>query len=107
MQNARVFQSAIHASRTVVLEKPIRESEFARKLGMHALLGRMSIDRSATAKAIDYSLKRWQAPTHYIDNGKVPISNNWVENRIRPMALGGPTGHSPAVFARASGPRRP
>jgi len=28
------------------MEKLIRESEFARKLGMHALLGRMSIDRS-------------------------------------------------------------
>ena len=45
-------------------------------------------DGSATAKAIDYSLKRWQALTHYIDNGNVPISNNWVENQIRPIALG-------------------
>ena len=45
-------------------------------------------DGSATAKAIDYSLKRWQALTHYIDNGDVPISNNWVENQIRPIALG-------------------
>jgi hypothetical protein len=43
---------------------------------------------SATAKAIDYSLKRWQALTHYIDDGDVPISNNWVENQIRPIALG-------------------
>jgi len=45
-------------------------------------------DGSATAKAIDYSLKRWQALTHYIDDGDVPISNNWVENQIRPIALG-------------------
>ena len=45
-------------------------------------------DGSATAKAIDYSLKRWQALTHYIDDGHVPISNNWVENQIRPIALG-------------------
>jgi transposase len=43
---------------------------------------------SATAKAIDYSLKRWQALTRYIDDGDVPISNNWVENQIRPIALG-------------------
>lgn len=43
---------------------------------------------SATAKAIDYSLKRWQALTHYIGDGDVPISNNWVENQIRPIALG-------------------
>jgi len=45
-------------------------------------------DGSATAKAIDYSLKRWQALTHYINDGNVPISNNWVENQIRPIALG-------------------
>lgn len=45
-------------------------------------------DGSATAKAIDYSLKRWQALTRYIEDGDVPISNNWVENQIRPIALG-------------------
>jgi transposase len=44
--------------------------------------------RVGHAKAIDYSLKRWQALTHYIADGDVPISNNWVENQIRPIALG-------------------
>ncbi|QIL91530.1 IS66 family transposase [Microbulbifer sp. SH-1] len=43
---------------------------------------------SATAKAIDYSLKRWQALTRYCDDGAVPIDNNHVENQIRPWALG-------------------
>lgn len=43
---------------------------------------------SATAKAIDYSLKRWEALTRYIDDGDLPISNNWVENQIRPIAIG-------------------
>ncbi|WOX07275.1 IS66 family transposase [Microbulbifer pacificus] len=43
---------------------------------------------SATAKAIDYSLKRWQALPHYCDDGNVPIDNNHVENQIRPWALG-------------------
>jgi transposase len=43
---------------------------------------------SATAKALDYSLKRWQALTRFIDDGDLPISNNWVENHIRPIALG-------------------
>ena len=45
-------------------------------------------DGSATAKAIDYSLKRWDALTRYIGDGDLPISNNWVENQIRPIALG-------------------
>jgi hypothetical protein len=45
-------------------------------------------DGSATAKAIDYSLKRWEELTRYIGDGDLPISNNWVENQIRPIALG-------------------
>lgn len=42
----------------------------------------------ATAKAIDYSLKRWTALIHYLQNPQVPIDNNPVENAIRPIALG-------------------
>jgi len=45
-------------------------------------------DGSATAKALDYSLKRWAALTRYLDDGQVPIDNNWIENRIRPIAIG-------------------
>ena len=45
-------------------------------------------DGSATAKAIDYSLKRWQALLRFIDDGELPIDNNWVENQIRPIAIG-------------------
>jgi hypothetical protein len=43
-------------------------------------------DGSGTAKALDYSLKRWEALTRYLDDGAVPIDNNWVENQIRPGA---------------------
>ncbi len=43
---------------------------------------------SAIAKAIDYSLKRWVALTRFLDDGDIPIDNNWNENRIRPIAIG-------------------
>ncbi len=43
---------------------------------------------SSTAKAIDYSLKRWTALVLYAQDGQVPIDNNWIENRIRPIATG-------------------
>jgi transposase len=43
---------------------------------------------SAIAKALDYSLRRWKALTHYLEDGAVAIDNNWVENQIRPIALG-------------------
>jgi transposase len=43
---------------------------------------------SATAKAIDYSLNRWQALTAYLDNAAVQIDNNHIENLMRPWAMG-------------------
>ena len=43
---------------------------------------------SATAKAMDYSLGRWPALTRYLDDGELPADNNWVENQIRPIAVG-------------------
>lgn len=45
-------------------------------------------DGSAIAKAIDYSLNRWQALSRFLLDGDVPIDNNHVENQIRPWALG-------------------
>jgi transposase len=41
-----------------------------------------------TAKAIDYSLKRWTALSRYAESGALPIDNNPVENAIRPICLG-------------------
>ncbi|CAM3353390.1 Transposase, IS66 family [Pseudomonas fluorescens] len=45
-------------------------------------------DGVAIAKALDYSLKRWTALSHYLDDGAVPIDNNHIEQQIRPRALG-------------------
>lgn len=45
-------------------------------------------DGSATAKAIDYCIGRWAALVRYLEDGELPIDNNHVENRIRPVALG-------------------
>ena len=45
-------------------------------------------DGSATAKALDYSLRRWVALTRFVDDGQLPADNNWIENQIRPIALG-------------------
>lgn len=39
-------------------------------------------------KAIEYCLKRWTALTRYLDDGSLPIDNNWAENQMRPWALG-------------------
>ena len=45
-------------------------------------------DGGATAMAIDYSLNNWQALTRNSHNGDVPVSNNHLENLMRPWAVG-------------------
>ena len=35
-----------------------------------------------------HCLKRWMALTQYLDDGSLPIDNNWAENQMRPWALG-------------------
>ena len=42
----------------------------------------------ASAKALDYTLKRWPALIRYAQTGHLPIDNNPVENSIRPIAIG-------------------
>jgi hypothetical protein len=61
---------------------------------------------SATAKAIDYSLRRWQALTHYRTDGNVPIDNHWIENPIRPIALGRKMGCSREACGPANAQRQ-
>jgi transposase len=42
----------------------------------------------ASAKALDYTLKRWPSLVRYVQTGHLPIDNNPVENTIRPIAIG-------------------
>jgi len=69
--------------------RQLQARPIADKLHQWLLLHRQKVtDGTAIAKAIDYSLGRWQALTRFLDDGALPIDNNWVENRIRPIALG-------------------
>ena len=45
-------------------------------------------DGSATAKALDYSLRRWETLTRFAGDGQPPVDNNWIESQIRPIAIG-------------------
>jgi len=50
---------------------------------------RMSVgEGSASARALDYSFKRWEALSRYATRGDLPIDNDPVENAIRRVALG-------------------
>nr|WP_027159175.1 IS66 family transposase [Methylobacter luteus] len=62
-------------------------------------------DGGASAKAIDYALKRWPALVRYAETGHLPIDNNVVENDIRPIAWARRNGCSsvPRAGRRAAG----
>jgi len=46
------------------------------------------LPKSLLGKAIGYSLSQWSRLVRYIDHGFLEIDNNWIENVIRPLALG-------------------
>ena len=62
-----------------VLERLRRAMEWAR--------GR-TLPQGLLGQAIDYALSRWAALTRFVDDGRLEIDNNLIENAIRPSALG-------------------
>lgn len=46
------------------------------------------LPKSATGKAIAYSLNLWDRLNVFLENPEVLIDNNLIENSIRPLALG-------------------
>ena len=46
------------------------------------------LPRSPVMKAVNYTQNQWPSLQHYIEHGIAEIDNNWVENAIRPCALG-------------------
>lgn len=46
------------------------------------------LPKSPWGKAVGYSLNRWNKLCRYVDDGRIEIDNNGVENAIRPIALG-------------------
>jgi flagellar biosynthesis regulator FlaF len=44
--------------------------------------------KSETAKAIDYSLMRWDVFTRFIDDGRLCMTNNAAERELRAVAVG-------------------
>jgi transposase len=46
------------------------------------------LPKSSIGQAIKYTLRLWPRLTRYVQNGQVEIDNNFIENSIRPVALG-------------------
>lgn len=46
------------------------------------------LPKSGFGQAITYALDQWESLIRYVDNGRVEIDNNLIENAIRPTAIG-------------------
>lgn len=69
-----------HQSRPIVsrLEKVLRSLKASRK----------QLPQSPLGIAVDYALGQWTTLQVYLEDGRIEIDNNLVENAIRPTALG-------------------
>ena len=54
---------------------------------MELVRGR-TLPQGLLGQAIDYTSKRWEALTRFVDDGVLEIDNNLIENAIHPSALG-------------------
>ena len=54
--------------------------------------GKVILPKSNVAGAIAYTLNHWEQLTRFLEDGRLPLDNNLVENSIRPIALAGRTG---------------
>ena len=66
--------------------RPIAERIYRALIALK--LSRRHLPQSLVGKAIEYALGLWPTLTVYLDDGRMEIDNNLVENAIRPTALG-------------------
>jgi transposase len=75
-------RQTVRSSQSSMITKRIHRALTRMKLkGQH-------LPQSAMGKAIDYTLTLWPMLTVYLEDGRVEIDNNPVENAIRPTAIG-------------------
>lgn len=100
-KNGKAAQLVVLINRLYEIEREAKEMNFAeRKIYRHEkakpvldfiheeLLKIDALPKSLLGVAVTYAKNQWQYLIKYIDHGEVPISNCWIENQIRPFALG-------------------
>jgi len=50
--------------------------------------GKVILPKNKIGEAIAYTLNHWEQLNRFLEDGRLPIDNNLVENAIRPVALG-------------------
>jgi hypothetical protein len=62
--------------------------ERLRRILLHWKSRKRFLPQSLMGKAIDYALDQWSSLLPYLENGRLEIDTNLVENAIRPTAIG-------------------
>ena len=100
-----VDEVLFHIAKLYAVEKYCREKELsveeryrARQIDVPTYLkelkellenpGRTILPKNPVGKAIGYVLSNWTELTRYLEDGRLEIDNNRIENAIRPVALG-------------------
>jgi transposase len=100
-KNGKAAQLLIPINRLYEIEREAKEMSFAERKSHREEHAKPVLDfiheeilksdappKSLLGVAITYAKNQWPSLIKYIEYGKVPISNCWMENQVRPFALG-------------------
>ncbi|MGE0207450.1 MAG: transposase, partial [Candidatus Babeliales bacterium] len=88
---AKLYEIEVQAKDKSFIERKMLRQEQAKpilELICEQLKNIHAPPQSTLGKAVQYALNQWPYLAKYIDYGEVEISNCWIENQIRPLALG-------------------
>lgn len=87
----RLYEIEREAKAMGVEERTLHRQQYARPILDYIYDEILKIEappKSLLGVAVTYTKNQWPYLKKYIDHGEVPISNCWIENQIRPFALG-------------------
>jgi len=100
-KKGKAAQLVLLINRLYEVEREAREMHFAERKAYRQEKAQPVLDiiqdqvkniyappKSLLGIALTYITNQWLYLTEYINHGEVPISNIWIENQIRPFALG-------------------
>lgn len=100
-KNGKAAQLLIPINRLYEIEREAKQMDFAERKSYRQEYAKPVLDciyeeiskidappKTLLGVAVTYAKNQWPYLIRYIDHGEVPISNCWIENQVRPFALG-------------------
>lgn len=100
-KKGKAAQLLVLINRLYEIEREAREMSFDERCARRQFYAKPVLDkiheqveninappRSLLGVAVTYITNQWEYLIEYVQHGEVPISNCWIENQIRPFAVG-------------------